>query len=156
MIKKHLTILLTIMILTSLLLCGCESVDSIYTMFSDSYELSDDELTALSEGKLALNLEDNSSSDFDTTPGTMNIDNIGSKTKSFVYSLVSGLCTWTKKYGIYVAVISAFVGIVIMRLARKSINIRRKALFILVIGIPILIFVLMYGSAFLADAMINK
>ncbi len=71
-----------------------------------------------------------------------------------MYILISGICSWTKHYGLIVAGVSAFVGIVIMRLARKSINIRRKALFILVIGIPLLMIVLLYGSAFLADSML--
>lgn len=155
--NKHLIMITMVLIFTivSGSIVGCAQADSIYKTFSDSYELSDDELKALTEGQLSLNLEDTSSlnGEFDSPNISSKLGNLGVKAKTGVYNLISRMCTWFKTYGIYVAAISAFVGIVIMRLARKSINIRRKALFILVLGIPIFTVVMMYGSAFLCDAL---
>ena len=145
--------------LVAILLCGCEASEGVYKTLSDSFEVNDDELQALTEGKLDFNDADENGSDLDINvePGDIggSISNIGNSAKSGLYKAVSGICTWSKSYGYIIAVASAFIGIIIMRLARKSINIRRKALLIFVLGIPIIVIVLMYGTAFLADSMLN-
>ena len=143
-------------------LCGCEQADSIYNKLSDSFEMTDDELVALSERRLRLNAEgDSSFSGLSDIEGpnvdgvTDGIASLGNQAKSASYKALSSACSWLKNYGFIICGASIFLGIVIMRLARKSINIRRKALFYLVIGIPVVTLVAMYGTAFLADSMLR-
>ena len=136
-------------------LCGCkDTANEIYNKTSDAFELDDDELKAFTEGKLELNSSDENGSNLDIETGDLGtgLEGMGERARSKLYYMVSAICTWAKTYGYLIAIASAFIGVIIMRLFKKSINVRRKAFLFLVLGIPIIIVVLMYGSAFLADS----
>lgn len=134
-IKKYLILLLSVV---ALVLSGC-SQGNIYEHAKD-YQLTDEELKLLSEEKLGVRYD---KGDFDT--GLDYYQYLAAEYLSRGSSTIRG-------YAPYIIVISVVIGIVMLLLARKSIHLRRVAIGFFIIGIPIITYLITYGTAMLADA----
>lgn len=146
MSKNHTSFIRTgILLLTltfALCLYGCASGKSVYDTFKE-IELTDEELELLSEGKLTYEGE-YGKADFGSTKEYLEYK---------AYQFITGGHGFLKEKAPLYIVISWVIGLVMFSLARKSITVRKLALFVFGIGIPGLLFLLVYGSAFLADHM---
>lgn len=130
------------LLLGFLFITGCATPKNVYDTFMDM-ELTDEELSLLSEGKLTYEVEEGYGySDFDSLKGFL-------RYKAYQYVSMGNQLMKTKAYTYMV--ISVCVGAVLFFLARKAIKVRRAALLIFILGIPLFIFVAKYGVAFLTD-----
>jgi hypothetical protein len=134
-IKKYLILLLSVV---TLVLSGC-SQGNIYEHAKD-YQLTDEELKLLSEEKLGVRYD---KGDFDT--GLDYYQYLAAEYLSRGSSTI-------RVYAPYIIVISVVIGIVMLLLVRKSIHLRRVAIGFFIIGIPIITYLITYGTAMLADA----
>ena len=140
LLKKLCT--LSLLVIALLFLQGCATPKNVYDAFMDM-ELSDEELSLLSEGKLTYDVEEGYSySDFDSMKGFL-------RYKAYQYISRGNQILKTRAYTYMV--LSVCVGTVIFFLARKAIKVRRMALLIFILGIPLFIFIAKYGVAFLTD-----
>ena len=131
--------LIGILIFFSCFLCsGCAAAENVYESFS-AFEATDEELKLLSEGKLTLKYERGQ------------FDSALEYYKYLLHEYAVAGSTLTKTWGVILIPASIVIGIILILLARKSIQIRRIALFVFIVGIPVIIFLLIYGSAVLAD-----
>lgn len=130
------------MITAALLLQGCTTAKAVYESFKE-IELTDEELKLLSEGKLT----------YDVEHGRGDFENYGDYLKYRAYQYITAGSGFLKgKVPTYI-VISWVIGLVMFFLSRKAIKVRKMALIVFGFGIPALLFLLLYGSAFLADAL---
>lgn len=125
-------------ILTLMMLSGCAPAEKVYDTFS-ALEMTDEELELLSEGKLSFKYE---KEDFPS---------ITEYIKYQAYLYIKQGNRFLKNNAVVYMIGSIVIGMVIMMLARKAIKVRRMALFVFILGIPVIIFALIYGTAIIAD-----
>ena len=125
------------------LLSACADAESVYDHFS-KYEATDSELKLLSEGKLTMDF-------YIPTYERGDFESYFDYMKYVVHAYISSGATVLKEYAVYICVISIFVGVGMFLLARKSIEIRRVAVMVFIIGIPVLAILAVYGTAIFAD-----
>lgn len=132
--------ILTILVITflSLHLSACSTHD-VYE-YAKSYEATDEELKLMSEGRLDFKF---SRGDFDS-----NLDYY----KYLASEYLSGGMRLVDTYALPVCIISWAIGALIFFLARKSIGMRRMAVFTFIIGIPAIAFLISVGGAQLIDS----
>lgn len=118
---------------------GCTSGETVYDHLM-SYEATDEELELVSEGKLSMEYD---RGDFDS-----DIDYY-KYLANFYLSQGTG---YLKQYAVLIIIISEILGITLLLLFRKSIEIRRFAVLVFIVGIPVLIILAIYGTAILADS----
>jgi len=135
---KRLRLVLAL-IFTSIFLTSCMTPDEIYEE-SRKYEATDEELKALSEGKLRLT--------YDETQYDSYLDYL----KYLAANVVSKGYESIASYTVPLMVASFALGLLLRGLAKRSMRIRKFATFVFMIGIPIFLFCLKYLAAFLADA----
>lgn len=131
--------LLLLILLTAVTCSGCMTPSDIYEA-SRKYEATDEQLKALAEGKLTIRYD---KENFDSY-----IDYLKYCAASYVVSGTQSL----KTYAIPLGALSIAIGLVLMGLGKRSMRIRKFALFVFIIGIPVFIVCLIYASAFFADA----
>lgn len=123
-------------------LFGCAAGKSVYEAFEE-LELTDEELELLSEGKLTYE-NGYGRGDFESTKEYLEY-------KAYQF-ITSGNGFIKEKAPVYI-VISWAIGLVMYFLSRKAIKVRKIALLVFGIGIPGFLFLLVYGSALLADVL---
>mgnify|MGYP003291821492 CR=1 FL=1 len=128
-----------ILICTSIFLTACMTPEEIYEA-SRKYEATDEELKALSEGKLRLT--------YDETQYDSYLDYL----KYLAAGMVSRGYESIAVYTVPLMVASFAGGLLLRGLAKRSMRLRRFATFVFMIGIPLFLFCLRYLAAFLADA----
>lgn len=141
--KKFVVICLT---LTFLLLSGCASADSIYDSVK-SFEATDEELQMLVDGDLGFELGGIS------TEGVEGEGGIKGYFKSLGYTICKTLSVSTKQYAFWIIGISWLIGFIIIRFSPKAIGVRKVGWFVFIFGIPIVTVVLLFASAYGADAL---
>jgi len=140
MLKIKKAVLLMLLLLLATVMCsGCMTPAEIYEK-SKKYEATDEQLKALAEGKLTVSYDKES---FDSY-----IDYLKYLAASYITSGSQSI----KQYAVPLGSTSIAIGLVLMGLGKRSMRIRKFALFVFVIGIPAFIICLIYAAAFLADA----
>lgn len=127
----------------SLFVTGCGEGSAYDKMMS--YKASEEELKLLSEGRLAVDYEYEYSVD--------DFDNIVDYLKYVAAFHVQRHTKGIRAYAPYIIGSSLALGLLIFFTARKSIQIRKWAFFVLILGIPIATFIFIYGTAFLLDSL---
>lgn len=122
----------------SLFLCCCAPAEKVYEEFS-RFEATDEELKLLSEGKLKIKYD------------RSQFDNSLEYYKYLLSEYLTAGSNLAKSWGTVLIPISWAIAFILFALAKKSINIRKIALFVFGIGIPAILALLIYGSAILAD-----
>lgn len=134
---------LLVILLITLLLTGCASTNDYYD-YAQSYMLSEDEVRLLTERRLGVEIDgmnlDKSS-----------FDNVSDYYRYVASNYASYISDYAKYYGVWIIIFSEALGIILLLLAKRSIQVRKTAVFVFILAIPILTLVLMYGTAFLAD-----
>lgn len=136
---KKIVWLMLLLILFSLISSGCMTPEDIYEK-SRKYEATDEQLKALAEGKLTVRYDKD---EFDSY-----FDYLKYWAASQVVSGTQSL----KIYAIPLCAVSIAIGLILMGLGKRSMRIRKFALFVFIIGIPAFIVCLIYAAAFFADA----
>lgn len=137
----------------SLFLMGCSSADadSVYRYASEAFgEASEEELNLLSEGKLGVDVG-NQGLGSGLGSGYASGD-IAGNVRGGLYGMLTAVCSTAKMYGPFIIIGSILIGIVMLRLAPKAIKVRRTAWTVFIIGIPVVMLLLIFGTAILADA----
>lgn len=130
---------LLMVMMFSFTLTGCADGETVYDKLL-SYELTDEELHYLSEGKLTYEFD---KSDFDSS-----LDYY----KYLAATWLSRGSSLLRQYAVYVIIVCECIGILLFLSAKKSIQIRKFALMVFIIGIPLVCFLAVYGTAILADS----
>ena len=135
------TIVFVILTFTfAIFMCGCASGKSVYEMFKE-IELTDEELELLSEGKLT----------YDVEYGRSDFGSLKEYLQYRAYQFVTASKGFIHEKALLYIVVSIAIGLIMYLLAPKSIKIRRVAIVVFLLGIPIILLLLFYGSAILAD-----
>ena len=141
---------LLIAFFTSCLIVGCSSADAdnVYDYASEALgEATDEELELLAGGRLGVNFDGSG-----IGSGLNGDGSFGGGIKGGLYGMLTALCNSAKQYGPFVIVGSVLFGIILLRLAPKAIKVRRTAWVVFIIGIPVVVLFLIFGTAILADA----
>lgn len=139
-------IFLVCMLVAMFFTAGCEQTDAIYESVK-SFEATDAELQMLIDGNLGVEVDGISVDEVSIEDG------VGSYFKELGYNFFKFLSIGTKQYCVYVIGISWLIGFIIIRLSPNAIKVRRIGWFVFIFGIPVLTLVLLFGSAFAADAL---
>ena len=121
------------------LFSGCASSDEVYDGFSFFERPTRREMEAIGQGKMVLAYDKE------------NFDNYFEYLKYCIGYWLDQISDVIKEYAVPVMVASFSLGALILCIARKSIQIRKFAFFVFILGIPTIVFVLVYGTAIIAD-----
>lgn len=140
--RTYLLCIFIFMVIMIFALTGCSPVDKIYDSMT-SLEATNEELELLTEDRLGFSADGTGVEGF--AEWNKSISSIG---KAF-FTLI---CNHAKGYGGIICVCSICIGFVMLRLAPKSMSIKKTAIFFFILGIPLLTVATIYASAFFADA----
>lgn len=140
-VRKALVIYLTVILF---LLSGCASAEAVYDSVK-SFEATDEELQLLVDGDLGFEMDG-----FSAESGEGGIKGY---LKSLGYSICKTLSVSTKQYALWIIGISFLIGFIIIRFSPNAIGVRKVGWFVFIFGIPILTVILLFASAYGADAL---
>lgn len=129
-----------------LLLGGCAPAEAVYES-AKSFEATDEELQLLVDGDLGFEIGGISAEGVEGEGG------LSGYFKRLGYSICKTLSVSTKQYALWIIGISWLIGFIIIRFSPKAIRVRRIGWFVFIFGIPILTVILLFASAYGADAL---
>lgn len=118
---------------------GCASSEEVYDEFTFFESPTRIEWEAIGQGNMALSYDEG---DF---------DNYFDYIRYRIGNTLDVVSSMTKNYAGLIIACSISLGVLMLCIARKSIQIRKFAFFVFILGIPLMVMFLVYGTAIIAD-----